>query len=43
MGGPLGPSGTEVVVIKGSFSNPDNFAKAIVLARNSATLMSFTV
>ncbi len=43
MGGPLGPSGTEVVVMTGSFSNVANFAKAMVLARSYATLMSFTV
>src|SRR6516165_1593242 len=42
MGGPLGPSGTEAVVISGISSNAANFARAIVLDRNSATLMSLT-
>jgi hypothetical protein len=42
MSGPVGPSGTEAVVMTGMLCNVASFARAVVLARNSATLMSFT-
>jgi len=38
----LGPFGSEAVVMTGSFNRVASFASMVVLARNSATLMSFT-
>ena len=36
------PIGTEAVVTSGIFMRAASFARAVVLARNSATLMSLT-
>src|SRR6185295_341219 len=42
MSGPFGPSGTEAVWITGICTSAASLARAVVLARNSATLMSLT-
>jgi hypothetical protein len=41
--GPFGPCGTDAEVITGISSRLASFASMVVLARSSATPMSFTV
>jgi hypothetical protein len=41
--GPLGPSGTDAVVMTGMFSSVATLASAVAFVRSSATPMSFTV
>jgi hypothetical protein len=43
MSGPLGPLGSEAVVMTGIFNSAASFASMIVLLRSSVTPMSFTV
>lgn len=43
MRGPLGPLGSEAVVMTGILTRAASLASMVVLARSSATLMSLTV